>query len=198
MQISQAQRDYKELLENPPKKQRYSSPFSPGKDQENQNTNNFGMRSGSAGAAPSNEQLLKLESEIGDIKKLLQNQQQPSQTSPFKAEPLRDSFIEGTSFLSQSMNTMVEANQSEEEVRKYISQQKVAIKQAQEKLKRTQDQYESDKRKMREEDLQNTNPGEYLKQKQILDDAKVQIGKRIDQINQRVEKIKAMEKRINK
>ena len=51
------------------------------------------------------------------------------------------------------MNTMVEANQSEEEVRKYISQQKVAIKQAQEKLKRTQDQYESDKRKMREEDL---------------------------------------------
>ena len=78
MQISQAQRDYKELLENPPKKQRYSSPFSPGKDQENQNTNNFGMRSGSAGVAPSNEQLLKLESEIGDIKKLLQNQQQPS------------------------------------------------------------------------------------------------------------------------
>ena len=79
------------------------------------------MRSGSAGAAPSNEQLLKLENEIGDIKKLLQNQQQASNVSPFKAEPLRDSYIDGTSMLSASMNTMLEANQSEEEVKKYIA-----------------------------------------------------------------------------
>ena len=43
------------------------------------------------------------------------------------------------------MNTMLEANQSEEEVRKYISQQKMAIKKAQEKLEGTQKQYKADK-----------------------------------------------------
>jgi|TARA_B110000285_G_C15007255_1_gene554517 hypothetical protein len=60
----------------------------------------------------------------------------------------------------------------------------LAIKKAQEKLEATQKQYKSDKQKyLKDEDFKNNNPSEYLKQKQILDDAKVQIEKRIDQIN---------------
>jgi predicted nuclease with TOPRIM domain len=58
MQISQAQRDYKDILENPPKNRPIYSSSPKGNSYDRS-------------AAPSNEQLLKLESEIGDIKKML-------------------------------------------------------------------------------------------------------------------------------
>ena len=46
------------------------------------------------------------------------------------------------------------------------------------------------------EDYKNANPSDYNKQKSILDDVKKQIEDRIDKLNQRVEKIKTMEKRV--
>ena len=61
---------------------------------------------------------------------------------------------------------MLEANQSEEEVRKYISQQKIAIKKAQEKLEITQKQYKADKQKyLKDENFKKNNPQEYLNKK---------------------------------
>ena len=40
------------------------------------------------------------------------------------------------------------------------------------------------------------NPEEYLKQKKILDDVKVQLEDRIEKLNSKVEKIKSLEKKL--
>ena len=173
MQISQAKRDYQELLDNPPKNRPIYASSPKGNTYDHQ-------------AAPSNEQLLKLESEIGDIKKMLSAQM---------SSPRRDSnLLDSASNVSASMNEL--EGQSDEEVKKYIAQQKQIIKKTQEKLEQSKKQYKADKQKYLSEEFKNANPSEYVKQKQILDDVKKQIEERIDKLNQRVEKIKTMEKRV--
>jgi hypothetical protein len=63
-------------------------------------------------------------------------------------------------------------------------------------LEASKKQYKEDKQKYMSEDFKNKNPREYLKQKEILDAVKKQIEERIDKLNERVEKIKSMEKKI--
>ena len=96
MQISQAKRDYQELLDNPPKSRQIYASSPKGNSYDHQ-------------AAPSNEQLLKLESEIGDIKKMLSAQM---------SSPRREQ-MDSASNISASMTEL--EGQSDEEIRKYIA-----------------------------------------------------------------------------
>lgn len=92
-----------------------------------------------------------------------------------------------------SIQSLVESHQNEEEIRKYISSQKAAIKKAQKKLEVAKEQYKLDKKKYTNEAFIRENPDEYRKQQKVLAEAKSQIEERIDKLNQKVEKIKAME-----
>ena len=66
VQISQAQREYKELLENPPKRPTFV---------EQENDRRSSPMRGSAPSGPNPQQMLKLESEIAEIKNMLMIQQ---------------------------------------------------------------------------------------------------------------------------
>ena len=105
-------------------------------------------------AAPSNDQLVKLESEIGDIKKMLASQMAKSSSKELLG-------VDSVSHISASMGSLNEQN--EEEVRRYISQQKQIIKKTQEKLEQSKREYKADKQKYLNEDFKNSNPQEYLK-----------------------------------
>ena len=70
------------------------------------------------------------------------------------------------------------------------------IKATQEKLEIVKREYKSDKKQLAEGDLEETNPSEWARQKKSLADAKVQIEEKIDKMNQKVEKIKQMERKL--
>lgn len=70
------------------------------------------------------------------------------------------------------------------------------IKATQEKLEIVKKEYKSDKKRLAEGNLESTNPSEYERQKAKLAEAKVQIEEKIDKMNQKVEKIKQMEKKL--
>jgi len=78
------QREYQDLLDNPPKKNIFRDVPSPVKDQ----------------AAPSTDHILKFENELADIKALLQEQKMSSQMqqqSAYKADSLLGSRIQEAS-----------------------------------------------------------------------------------------------------
>lgn len=175
------------------------------RDQENSNLGGNRPAPSSLGA-PSNDQLGKLESEIGDIKTLLKQQQELNaqrqnsrqiSTGAHLAEGgygnlMLDDDISG----SQSMMSLLENNQNEEEIKRYVQQQKGIIKKTQEKIEQTKRQYKLDKQKYQDPEFKKKNPKEFQRQKQILDEVKDQIEDRIDKLNQRVEKIKKLEQKM--
>lgn len=64
------------------------------------------------------------------------------------------------------------------------------IKATQEKLELVKKEYKSDKKRLADGDLEDTNPSEFQRQKAKLSEAKVQIEEKIEKMNQKVEKIK--------
>ena len=70
------------------------------------------------------------------------------------------------------------------------------IKATQEKLEIVKKEYKADKKRLADGNLDSTNPNEYERQKVKLSDAKIQIEEKIDKMNQKVEKIKQMEKKL--
>lgn len=91
---------------------------------------------------------------------------------------------------------MLEGNFSDDELRRYVQKQKAAIKKTQEKLETAKKQYRADKKLYLDDDFRQNNPEEYLRQKKVLDDVKVQIEKRIEVMNEKVEQVKSLEKKI--
>ena len=61
---------------------------------------------------------------------------------------------------SQSMMSLLENNQNEDEIKRYIQQQKGIIKKTQEKIEQTKRQYKLDKQKYQDPDFKKKNPQE--------------------------------------
>ena len=88
----------------------------------------------------------------------------------------------------------IENMRDKEELKRYIQQQKVIIKKAQEKLALCKQQYKQDKRRIDTDD--SVDQEEAQRQKQALEQVKAQIEDRVNKINSKVDKIKALEKKL--
>lgn len=150
MQISQAQREYKELLENPPKRPTFV---------EQENDRRSSPARGSAPAGPNPQQMLKLESEIAEIKNMLMIQQREQNLNfansdaaagiaafdqMYGQDVSNAGFKQPPEFDSASA---IENLKDKEELQRYIQQQKIIIKKAQEKLGMCKQQYKRDKQR---------------------------------------------------
>lgn len=75
---------------------------------------------------------------------------------------------------------MLQGQRSEDEVRKYVQNQKAVIKRTQEKLETAKRQYRDDKKAYMDEEFKNSHPEEYRKQKKVLEEVKASIEDRIE------------------
>ena len=184
IEVSQAQREYKDLLDNPPRVDAVSP-------------QNAASPAGGRDEFRNNQQLSRMEQEIIQIKTMILEQKQSDAAAIGRASALTGSvdFDADMSATMQSIQSQMDNVQSEDEIRRFIDSQKQVIRKTQEKLDKSKKQYKLDKQKLTEQ-LKQSDPTEYARLKEILDDAKAQIEDRIDKVNKRVEKIKQMENRL--
>lgn len=148
--------------------------------------------------------MLKLESEIAEIKNMLKIQQHQQKSDASEGESNAIAGIAAfDQMYGQDMNdgrqgvdplAAIENMRDKEELKRYIQQQKVIIKKAQEKLALCKQQYKQDKRRIDADD--SVDHEEAQRQKQALEQVKAQIEERVNKINSKVDKIKALEKKM--
>lgn len=165
---------------------------------------------GTAPSGPNPQQMLKLESEIAEIKNMLMIQQK-EQNAGFANSDAAAGIAAFDQMYGQDvsdagsrqwpeLNSMgaIESLKDKEELQRYVQQEKIIIKKAQEKLALCKQQYKRDKQKYESDDSLRM-PGsadEQQRQKRALDQVKAQIEERVNKINEKVDKIKALEKKI--
>ena len=145
VQISQAQREYKELLENPPKRPTFA---------EQESSRRSSPQRGHPALGPSPSQMLKLEGELAEIKKMLQIQQREQSNAMGASDAAAgiaafdrmygdDVAIGGPR--QADLASRIDDLKDREELQRYVQQEKVIIKKAQEKLTMCRQQYKKDK-----------------------------------------------------
>lgn len=117
LQLSQAQREYKTLLENPTAVSEVKAVYA----------------SSNARAGQESGQISKLESELSEIKALLANQHEMG-TNAAAASHYNRQMWEGEVDADQVIDEMLAGKYTDEEVKKFVARQKTEIKKVQEKL----------------------------------------------------------------
>lgn len=191
VQISTAQRDYKNALET-----RTDSFLSGG---------HGGMHGSPApkSAAADNANLIRLESEMGEIRAMLNDYGLKSKNTNANrlSDLLRDVDAEdagnshNVSMSGHNPFADVAESGSSDQIAEFVKRQKADIKEMQEKLEVSKRQYKNDKASV--EALRVSDPALYRKKHVVLEKVKETLEKRIEKLNQRIAKVKEIEAKNN-
>ena len=168
VEVSNAQRQYKELLE-----QKFEGVYrSPGKQ-------------AARGASSDNMNILKLEHEMKQIKEMLQQFSHQQKGGNNFAKLLED--IEDKENSVSPQNSKADIG-----LKEFVAQEKSELKELQLRLEEDKRRYKIDKKEA--EDLRYSDPSSYRQRTQVLEKVKDSIERQIDKVNQRISKIKEKQK----
>ena len=168
VEVSNAQRQYKELLE-----QKFEGVYrSPGKQ-------------AARGASSDNMNMLKLEHEMKQIKEMLQQFSHQQKGGNNFAKLLED--IEDKENSVSPQNSKADIG-----LKEIVAQEKSELKELQLRLEEDKRRYKIDKKEA--EDLRYSDPSSYRQRTQVLEKVKDSIERQIDKVNQRISKIKEKQK----
>ena len=168
VEVSNAQRQYKELLE-----QKFEGVYrSPGKQ-------------AARGASSDNMNILKLEHEMKQIKEMLQQFSHQQKGGNNFAKLLED--IEDKENSVSPQNSKADIG-----LKEFVAQEKSELKELQLRLEEDKRRYKIDKKEA--ENLRYSDPSSYRQRTQVLEKVKDSIERQIDKVNQRISKIKEKQK----